>query len=390
METGYKRIPMPGTAHKRKLRLLVKKYQDGTATEQERSFVERYYQSFEQKRPVSETLSAAEKEEIETRILHKIQAGIEREQVPVVPLYRRRIKRITAAAAVLILAVSIFLLTRNTADINFAQTAPVNDVLPGTNKATLTLASGEVIVLDSARQGLLATEGSATVQNTGGSLTYQLNGAGTAPVYNTLTTQKGEQYPITLSDGTKVWLNSSSSLYFPVAFAGKERTVQITGEAYLEVAKDRARPFHVKVNDMDIEVLGTHFNVNAYANEAVVATTLVEGSVKVRAGNKSVLLHPGQQSLVQKGNISVSEEINIEEVTAWKDGYFLFNKTELQVILRQLERWYDIEIRYEGAIPKKRYAGEISRNSNLSAVLKILAESGIQFRMEGKKLIVIS
>jgi transmembrane sensor len=188
-----------------------------------------------------------------------------------------------------------------------------------------------------------------------------------------------------------LWLNASSSVRFPIAFTENERHVEITGEVYFEIEKDPKRPFHVKVNDMEIEVLGTKFNVNAYPDEDILATTLFEGSVKVNTPNKMLRLSPGQQSQYSaKGNLQLINNVNEDEIVAWKNGYFHFENAELQTILRQFSRWYDVDIVYEGEVVRRRFFAIVSRKSSLSNVLKMLNANNIKFRIEGKKLIVQS
>jgi len=264
-----------------------------------------------------------------------------------------------------------------------------NDVAPGGNKAVLTLSDGSQIILDSAKNGTLTQQGNTKILKLDdGKLTYNSTNANAEILYNTISTPKGGQYQIALADGSKVWLNAASSLKFPTAFNGKERIVELTGEAYFEVSKSAAKPFTVNVNDMNVQVLGTHFNINAYNDEAVIKTTLLEGSVKINKGSFSTILQPGQQAQVAK-EIKVVNDIAVDDVLAWKNGFFSFNKADLQTVMRQIARWYDVEISYEGKIPTREFGGKINRNSNASEVLKILEESKVHFRIEGKKIVVM-
>ena len=270
----------------------------------------------------------------------------------------------------------------------------VNDVLPGGNRATLRLANGQVINLDSAANGSLATQGNATIEKLAdGQIAYHVEGKGATEVmYNTMSTPPGGQYKLKLPDGTDVWLNAASSITYPAAFAGRERTVTITGEAYFEVTKNRSKPFRVKVNDMEVEVFGTHFNINSYANEAAIKTTLLEGSVKVssRVNGEWSMLKPGEQvSLSQTSQLSQPIPVQTDEVMAWKNGLFNFNKVSLQDVMKQIARWYDVEVVYQGVIRPKKFGGEIQRDLYLSEVLEGLKETGIHFKIEGKKLIVL-
>ncbi|HJU45510.1 MAG TPA: FecR domain-containing protein [Chitinophagaceae bacterium] len=238
-----------------------------------------------------------------------------------------------------------------------------NDVAPGGNKATLTLADGRTIVLDSTQNGTIATQGgSSIIKLSNGQIRYDLKGLSQGSVsWNTLSTPRGGTYQITLPDGSKVWLNAESSITYPVAFTGNERRVELVdGEAYFEVAKDSKRPFIVSVDDnMEVEVLGTHFNVNAYEDEEVIKTTLVEGKVKVNKSNKSnesLLLIPGQQAKVNIENetITVINDVDTEEAIAWKEGLFYFEDDDIKTVMRQLARWYDVEVEYEGKVPDSK------------------------------------
>jgi hypothetical protein len=280
----------------------------------------------------------------------------------------------------------------------------VNDVLPGGNRATLRLANGQVINLDSAANGSLATQGNATIEKLAdGQIAYNIKGKGATEVmYNTMSTPPGGQYKLKLPDGTVVWLNAASSITYPAAFVGRERTVTITGEAYFEVTTLRLRsgqkmPFRVKVNNqLDVEVLGTHFNVNAYKDEPSIKTTLLEGSVKVvkrqttNGKENSITLIPGQQAVdAPHSPLAINHSPEIEQVMAWKNGLFNFNKVSLQDVMKQIARWYDVDVVYQGEIRPKKFGGEIQRDLYLSEVLEGLKETGIHFKIEGKKLIVL-
>jgi transmembrane sensor len=266
-----------------------------------------------------------------------------------------------------------------------------NDVLPGGDKAILTLADGSTIVLDDAQNGALTQQGATKVIKLGGKLAYDPTGAGsTEVVYNTITTPRGGQYQIELPDGSQVWLNAASSLRFPTAFAGKERRVEISGEAYFEVAKNKNMPFVVSVNGAEVQVLGTHFNVMAYQEEDVVKTTLLEGVVQFVSGNSTSLLKPGQQSqLTKEGQVKVVSGIDVDEVMAWKNGMFHFENVDIETIMQQLSRWYDVEVVFKSKNTREQFVVEMPRSSKLSDVLRVLELTGdIKFEIEGKKVIV--
>jgi ferric-dicitrate binding protein FerR (iron transport regulator) len=265
---------------------------------------------------------------------------------------------------------------------------------PAQRIASLTLADGSRILLDSAKAGELAQQGGAVVVNENSTLKYQAKTPATEILFNTLTTAYAQTYTMVLADGSKVWLNAGASIRYPVEFSGNERKVEITGEVYFEVAHDATKPFIVHVagqkGPMDVQVLGTHFNINAYDDEAVIRTTLLEGSVKVTKDTASVLLKPGEQT-----SISLSSQpsqpipVQTDAVIAWKNGVFSFNNADIDEVMRQLIKWYDIEVVYEGDKPSDKISGDMQRNFTLPQVAKNLEfMTGLHFRIEGRKLIV--
>jgi len=268
------------------------------------------------------------------------------------------------------------------------------DLAPGGNRAVLTLGDGSTIVLDNAKNGILAQQGNTKVLKLNGKLSYNPgNARHDETVYNTISTPRGGQYQIELPDGSQVWLNAVSSIRFPAAFAGNERKVEITGEAYFEVAKNAAMPFKVVIatpseNGTEIEVTGTRFNIMAYNDEAAVKTTLLEGSVKINQESKAVPLKPGQQARWHDKSIKIIDHVDTEEAVAWKNGYFQFASASLQQVMRQIARWYDVDISYAGKVPERRFGGKISRDNNASEVLKVLELSKVKFRIEDKRIIV--
>ncbi len=307
---------------------------------------------------------------------------------------RRRTRWWAAAAAMLVLlSAGAYLFNKQPKQV--ASTTPAADsarrqILPGGNKAVLTLANGSTIVLDEAADGTLAQQGGSKVVKLGSGQLAYVGGAGetSASVYNTIATPRGGQYRIALGDGTQVWLNAASSIRYPAVFGGGDRKVEITGEAYFEVAKDEKRPFRVSVNgSMEIQVLGTHFNVNAYEDEANIRTTLLEGKVSLGVNGKRQLLRPGQQGIVKGAAISV-QEVDTEEAVAWKEGMFSFSNADLRTVMRQLSRWYDVEVVYEGGGGKAEFVGKIQRSLNLADVLYALRKNDVHFRIEGRKIIV--
>lgn len=267
------------------------------------------------------------------------------------------------------------------------------DVAPGKFKAKLTLADGSVVVLDSAALGKLGQQGNTELFNKDGKLVYISSGKGQKSVeiaYNTLTTAKGETFGTQLADGSKIWLNSGSSIRYPVTFASSERKVEITGEAYFEVAHDHSKPFIVRIGDMEVEVLGTIFNINGYENEGVIKTTLAEGKVKVRKGQSVMVLKPGQQSQANASGLKLNENADIEKELAWKSGFFQFDDDNLKTVMRQLGRWYDVAVIYEGPVPDVSFSGKLRMQSKLSEVLALLEKYRVRFRVEGKQVFVSS
>ncbi|MNX49198.1 fec operon regulator FecR [compost metagenome] len=270
------------------------------------------------------------------------------------------------------------------------------DLSPGMQGAILTLANGKQVSLDDMKNGEVEIQSGVKAKLVNGALSYE-QATGTS-VYNTVNTPKRRQYQLILPDGTKVWLNSASSIRFPTRFASVERIVEVNGEAYFEVAKNKSVPFRIITkNKFEVVVLGTHFNINSYENEENTSTTLLEGEVRVEFRNKSVLLKPGQRAQVSQvknksnSGIETVDDVDLEKTIAWKNGIFDFDGMELKEVMRQLERWYDIEVEYEGPTPKRQFFGEISRKENLSDVLMALEESHIHFRLEeGRRLIVLA
>ncbi|KAA8481796.1 FecR family protein [Arcticibacter tournemirensis] len=385
---------------------LARKWQEGTITDEEKLQFEQWYQSFDD--TLLEETSSETTEELRDRLYHAI---VEKEKIN----SKHQIKPFNykyflplAATVLLFLSFGLYFYIQNKPSENTAiakKTSP--DIAPGTDKAILTLADGSRIVLDQAKQGVLANQGNISIRkNKDGQIVYEVKGTNKGRkqqeiAYNTITTPRGGQYQIDLPDGTKVWLNASSSIKFPAVFSSNERRVELKGEAYFEVAKMFAAkrpgvkkgqriPFIVKTASQDVEVLGTHFNVNAYDDEEAARTTLLEGSVRVtqHSSHASRLLRPGQQTQVDN-DISVLE-VDPQQVIAWKNGYFVFNNENVQSIMRKISRWYDVDVEYQGNIQRKRFGGTISKFENVSAVLNIMELTGvIRFKIEGRRIIVM-
>jgi transmembrane sensor len=312
----------------------------------------------------------------------------EQENVADFTLFNWR-RLMVAASVVLVMGIGFF-------TYNHSKSAPVlvnneknNVIMPGRSGAILTLGDGSEIVLDSVANGVLANQSNTAVTKKDGELVYT-EGSDAHSVINKMTTPRGRQFKLELSDGTQVWLNASSSISFPTSFSNDERRVTIIGEAYFEVAKDKSKPFTVTVNDVEVKVLGTHFNINGYSDETEIKTTLMEGSVLVGKKDKKVLLKPGQQAEVKNtGGVKVKDLENFESVLAWKKGMFHFENASLETVLRQLSRWYDVDIVIEKGVVSRNFEGEINRDLELSQVLKILDGNNVHFKIEGKVLRVM-
>lgn len=269
-------------------------------------------------------------------------------------------------------------------------TTPKDVKAPATNRATITLPDGSIIYLDSANNGKLTQQSNVTVTKTAdGQIVY--SGKATEVVYNTLSNPRGSKIiDMQLSDGSRVWLNAGSSVTYPIAFTGNDRKVTITGEAYFEIVHDQSKPFYVSKGDMSVQVLGTHFNVNAYDDEPVIKVTLLEGSVKVYNDQSSLFIKPNQQAVVANNvTISLNTNVNVEQVMAWKNGKFSFRNTDMKAILREVMRWYDVDVMYDGNVSNRYFTADISREKSLASLLKIFELSNIRFKIEGNKLTVL-
>jgi len=305
-------------------------------------------------------------------------------------------RRFAAAAAVLLVFLSVYFIYKSTskqpdlAKIVTQKQRFKNDVPPGTDKAILTLADGSTIVLDDEDNGTLTTQGSTKVLKFNGKVSYQtLQQSSQEILFNTISTPRGGQYQVVLPDGSTVWLNAASSIRFPTVFQGNDRKVEVAGEVYFEIIKDKLKPFIVSVNKSEIEVLGTHFNVMAYEEEGLLKTTLLEGSVKFVNGRTTKILVPGQQAqLIKDGLVAVASGVNVENVMAWKNGVFQFEGEDIGTVTRQLSRWYDVEVEYSRKVGDLFYA-EMPRNTKLSDALKALELTGkVHFEIDGRKIIV--
>lgn len=388
---------------KKDFQKLLDKYIAGEASLEEEQRLLNFYGSF-QKQPESDL----EIDQIGDNIFERIRETIHPVEEDQYSYRFYYLKSISIAAMILLVITTgiYFYSNRQIAEPeHFAEIDVRNDIAPGYNKAILTLADGSKISLDDAANGLLASQGNIAITKTeNGQIVYEKNIVDRSKlisnrsVINTIQTPKGGKYQVRLPDGSKVWLNSASTLSYPTTFAGNERKVQLKGEAYFEISPNKNIPFRVQSGNQIVEVLGTHFNINSYDDEDYVKTTLLEGSVKVILNSKpneisnTKLLKPGEQSLTKSTHSGIRiENADTEKAVAWKNGYFKFRNTPIREIMREIERWYDVELVYEGKIPKDEFTGFISNDVKISAVLKIMEESGgVKFTVKGKKLKVKS
>jgi len=372
--------------HKTDAEQLLKKYREGAATEDEKALLGDWV-LFGRLKELNLSDEELEKE------LSLLDKSLPLFKKPVVRLW----PRIAAAASILVLLSvgGYYGLKKHNASVEFAHNLK-HDIKPGGNKAILTLGNGRQIILTNAGNGLLAQQGGTQINKTAnGQVVYvaTANSKSTDTSYNTITTPAGGQYTIILPDSSKVYLDAASSLRFPATFAGNLRTVSLTGEAYFEVAHNKKKPFHVITKSQTVEVLGTHFNINAYDDEKAIKTTLLEGSVRVSVAGQMAQLSPGEQSQITypftgvKG-ISVVQNADVDEAVAWKNGLFQFNKADIKTIMRQMARWYNVEVVYQGEIKERVFSGSIYRNLSASKALELLSLTDVHFIIEGKKIIV--
>lgn len=375
------------------LRDVLARYEQGTCSEQEAKFVEQYFDyldALHASRDPFQATGPESREQVEAAIREKLLAAIRPAEKRTGKLIRwPRWYRITAAAAVLLIVATVgywFFTGRNEAREPVAA-VDASDIRPGSNRAVLTVENGNSIVLDS-NNGRVIAEAGLTVTNRNGELSYEGEAAGEQ--MHTLSVPVGGQYRLQLPDGSDVWLNSASSIRYPSAFHGKERIVEVTGEVYFEVAKRAQQPFKVHLpKGEEIEVLGTHFNINTYEDEPASVTTLLEGSIQFASAGKKVLLSPGQQARSKAaGEVLLMRGVDTDAVIAWKEGYFNFNGADLPTVMRQIARWYNVSIQYEGKVPDMKFSGEIAKSNQASMVLKMLEAANVKFQINGNTIIV--
>lgn len=371
----------------RELNKILERYRAGKSTPEDRAFLESWYLNYNQSDPV------VMEDQYRTEDVDSVWKAVQ----PKHSVAKNINLWYGIAAAALVFVVfafgGYFLYQKNKVP---STTVAKNDVAPGKNRATLTLSNGKKLVLASANAGQLAHEAGVVINKTkNGELTYTAGSenstAASADLFNLLETSRGEQYQLILPDGTHVWLNAASSLKYPVVFGNKERLVELKGEAYFEVSHNKAVPFRVKTEQQVVEVLGTHFDVNAYADEKATATTLMEGSVKVTAvtSHTNIIIKPGQQSTVNTRGLTV-QPVDTDEAIAWKNGYFQFNDETLEAIMRKVSRWYNVDVEYRDDAPISLvFSGTVSKYKNVSQVIRILElTNAVHLKIQGNKIVV--
>ncbi len=383
---------------------MISRYVAGSANQEEIKFLETYYEYFDHEDDVFQGMSQPEIRKFEEELYKVLSLKQDTEAAVFVRPLWFSVKRVMAAAAILIVCSVGFYLYRghslNQQSKFIVKPKPVTkDIAPGGNIAVLTLADGTRINLDQAGNGKIADQAGLDITKQGGQLVYspRSSKADYSPnknLFNVIETPRGGEYRIVLPDGTQVWLNAASTLRYPAMFTGNERMVELQGEAYFEVVSNKKMPFRVKSNLQVVEVLGTHFNINSYADEIIVRTTLLEGSIKILRENSkaSQTLQPGEQASVNPDIPLVRvNSVNTEEFIAWKNGYFLFNNENIESIMRKISRWYNVDIEYKGEKPVGEFGGAVSKSKNISEVLRILQRTkAVNFKVQGRRVTVMN
>ncbi len=377
---------------KEQIKTLIEKYLNGTASTDERAMVETWYNSYrEESHP---KLSAAMITEATDRIADRLH--LPRHQDKKLILKPRNFSRarigiaVAASIAIAVITGGYFYYQNQAVNSHFSITYH-NDIAPGKNGGTLTLANGRKIYVNDALVGNIANEAGVLIsKDESGQIVYTLSETEGKEGYNILSTTRGQQTKVRLPDGSLVFLNAASSLKYPISFTRlKQRRVELKGEGYFEVAKDKAHPFIVKTDKQEVEVLGTHFNINAYPDDQTTSTTLLEGSVRVTANSIPRFLSPGQQAILSKDGKVDLKQADMELAVAWKNNEFMFEGETIEHIMKMVERWYDVEIIYQGPKPTEKFVGGVSRFDHVSKVLRLLESAGgVHFKIEGRKIFV--
>ena len=385
--------------------LIIRQLRQQPITAAEQSELQEWMELSDENREIYQQLKDPDKlnellneyDDVRSSIWSKVDAGLKasEQDIDTHTIKRRRIGRYVAAAALLFVLITSYIwlasLFHATSKARPASMSIVaQDVAPGGDKATLTLGNGSTVVLENVADGSLGRQGNAQVLKVKNQLAYTAGASSSEILYNTLTTPRAGQYQLVLPDQTKVWLNNASTLRYPTSFSGSAREVTLTGEAYFEVAKS-SKPFTLKLKGLSVDVLGTSFNVMSYDDEPSVRTTLLTGKISISASGQQTILSPGQQAILDTGTgkVNVVSDVDPDDAIAWKRGYFNFKHATIRDILRQLSRWYDVDVEYATSVPDDYTSdGDIGRDLKLSTILKHLERPDLHFRIEGRKLIV--
>ncbi|MBL4675843.1 MAG: FecR domain-containing protein [Mucilaginibacter sp.] len=374
-------------------RQILKKYLKGEASQAEIELLHAYYDLFEQKPDASANVNQDELDRIKNEIRDTVDRGIINHKPSLSYRVINKNQWLKIAALFLVLvSVGVYALTRHRSlQEQYAQ----YDIKPGTHKITLTLSNGEKLEIDPNKQGQIVSQQNTSVrQQKGNQLIYSPGVALADSVvrYNNIDVPGGLSYQLVLADGSKVYLNAGSSLRYPVSFSADTRTVELSGEAYFEVAHDAHKPFIVKASGQQIKVLGTHFNVKAYADEPGIKTSLLSGSVQLAAGNQTAMLKLGEESFLStnrgQADFKISLIEDLEEIVAWKNGYFQYDNADLKTIMADFSRWYGIKVKYEGKIPKRTFSGAIHKNLSLLQALDILDYTDLHIKLNEDQLVI--
>lgn len=374
--------------------LLYEKCMQGKCTDEEKKKLDTYQDDFSLDNPYWDEARLGDKEQITSSIYERLQNSIRDQQPKKLQWYKLPI---AAAIALITLGIGIYLYFNTSFDGTKQYTQVAEKIVAGSNKAILTLSGGKQIVLTDLSTGELIKQGNTQIKKTAdGKIIYQPTGAQSSDprdvVYNTVSTPKGGQFQVVLPDGSHVWLNATSSITYPSNFSEKERLVQLKGEAYFEIAKNPKKPFKVDViGKQKIEVLGTHFNVEAYVEDNEIKTTLLEGSVKLVTQNKQLKLSPGQIAIDDLKNSLVVKKADLEEVMSWKNGLFVLNDVKLKDVMKKASRWYDVDVEYQGNISNKKLWGTMSRYKDITELLDNIAiTSSLRYKIDGRRVILMN
>ncbi|RXK81312.1 FecR family protein [Filimonas effusa] len=369
---------------------LIEKFEQGRATDEEIQELDVWFRLHESNPDITDHLTKEQQLQAQSGLLMRINSRIDLEERPSFPLRKAApllwAKLAVAASVLLVIAVGGWFFLGRNQPVKQALAGHIEDFAPGSNKAILTLENGEHIILDQAKTGAIASQGNAVISKTNeGNVVYMQRGKSEAVAMNTLTTPYGGLYRLTLADGTEVWLNAASSIKYPSSFNGSVREVEISGEVYMEVAQNSRQPFRVKAGSHTVEVLGTHFNINTYDS---IKTTLLEGAVALTSAGRRKLLQPGEQGLFI-GNAIHLNKVDLDEVMAWKNGFFDFTDAGIQTVMQEFARWYNLDVVFDGPQTKETFTGRIPRSWSFARVIKSMETfKSTHITTQGRRIMV--